>query len=129
MPGSMMWLTNRLIICLGKGVVEWWAHPTLERVCGGCDATVVIIRTLQESIVDVIVVCNFGGKEGLMRGTINRNVNWNVFSLRNWSSERGGKSISIESEVDFRSELSAGVWSGQEPQTTRSDMRGEVAVD
>ena len=64
-----------------------------------------------------------------MRETINGDANWDGVSVRNWSSERGGKSISIESKVDFRSKLSAGVWAGEEPKTSCGDVCRKVAVD
>ena len=92
--------------------MEGGALPTLGRLSGGCDATVVSIGTLQESVVAVKVFRHFVRKEGLMRRTINSNVNRNVFSSRDWSSERGGKSVPIESEVDFRLELTARIRSG-----------------
>ena len=77
----------------------------------------------------MVVICNFRGEEGFMRKTINGNVNWDGFSVRNWSSERGGKSISIESKVDFRSKLLAGVRPGEEPKTSCGDVCRKVAVD
>ena len=92
--------------------MEGGALPTLRRCSGGCDATVVIIGTLQERVVAVKVFGYFVREERLMRRTVNSNVNRDIISPRDWSSERGGKSVPIELEVYFRLELTSGIRPG-----------------
>ena len=64
-----------------------------------------------------------------MRRTIDSYVNWKVISSRDWSSERGGKSIAIEMEVDLWLELTARIWSGVESKTACCNMSGKITVD
>ena len=77
----------------------------------------------------MVVIRNVPGEEWLMRETINGKVNWDGIGVRDWGSERGRESISVESKVDFIPKLETGVWSGEETKASSGHVRRQVTVD
>ena len=96
----------------------------------GRGAPSVLIRSLQVSVIDVIVVDCILAEERLVRQAVNTNVFCarDGVGVRGQGSERGWECKPVEAEIDFRVELKSGVGPGVQPQATHCGVGGKIAV-
>ena len=67
-------------------------------------------------------------EEGFVRRAVNRNVDWEVIGLRDLCSERGGKGVAVEVEIDYRSKLTARIRPGVESQAACCNVSGKITM-
>ena len=117
-----------LALAWREGKLKGWANPALKRSCLRDDTPVIIVRSLKMGIVAVELLGDCICEEGFVRRAVDRNVIRKIIGSWYWCAERGGKSITVELEVDDGVEFSCRVWPAEESQAACRDMSGKVTA-